>query len=107
MEENTLQREVGFILSNIDNHRKVVKSAYSVREHLIPSTISGKIRESDFYRISEVLSPQARSPLWEKYFIEKYKCQEVKKDENSGDLKKNGTTTSTSPLASTKQEAYT
>ena len=48
------------------------------------------ISEQDFYKISSVLTPQSRSPLWENYFIKKHDCERVNKNEDRGDFKKNG-----------------
>ena len=43
-----------------------------------------------FYNITSALSPQSRSPLWEKYFIQKYDCRSVNHNEDRGDLEKDG-----------------
>ena len=37
-----------------------------------------------------MLSSQSRSPIWEKYFREKYGGRKVHKDENRGDIEING-----------------
>ena len=57
---------------------------------LIDLTLREEISEQDFYKISSVLTPQSRSPLWQNYFIKKHDCERVSKDENRGDFKKNG-----------------
>ena len=85
-----LNETISFILDNIDNSRIVLKRVASIRDKLIGLTLSRVISEQDFYRISSVLTPQSRSPMWQNYFIEKYNCEKVSKNEDRGDLKKNG-----------------
>ena len=65
-------------------------AAYEIRQYLIDLALSGSITESDFYQITSLLSPQSRSPLWEKYFISKYDCAKVNKNEKRGDVHKSG-----------------
>ena len=82
---------IRYILDNIDESRRVVNSVVSIRKQLIDLTIEEQIiSEHDFYKISSILSTQSRSPLWENYFIKKHDCERVSKNEDRGDLKKNG-----------------
>ena len=85
-----LNETISFILDNIDNSRIVLNSVASIRDELIDLTLGKVISEQDFYKISSVLTPQSRSPMWQNYFIEKYDCEKVSKNEDRGDLKKNG-----------------
>ncbi len=85
-----LNRTLRFILDNIDESRKVKNQAFSIRKKLIDLTLKQEISEQEFYKISSVLTPQSRSPLWENYFIKKHDCERVNKNEDRGDLKKNG-----------------
>ena len=50
----------------------------------------GKITEQEFYKITSVLTPQSRSPIWENYFRKKHGCRPVKKNDNRGDFEKDG-----------------
>ena len=91
MNQKELNETISFVLENIDNSRIVLNSVASIRNQLIDLTLEKqKISEQDFYKISSVLSTQARSPLWENYFIKKHDCERVSKNEDRGDLKKNG-----------------
>lgn len=93
---NTMNRielidTIRYILDNIDESRRVLNSVVSVRKQLIDLTLEEQvISEYDFYKISSILSTQSRSPLWENYFIKKHDCERVKRNEDRGDLKKNG-----------------
>ena len=90
MNQIEIKKTIHYILDNIDESRKVKDSAVSIKEKLIDLILGQLISEQVFYKISSVLSPQSRSPLWEKYFIKKHNCEIVSKDEDRGDLKKNG-----------------
>ncbi|RKU29707.1 hypothetical protein C6499_07960, partial [Candidatus Poribacteria bacterium] len=91
MNRKELNETISFILENIDSSRIVMDSVASIRDKLINLTIEEQIiSEQDFYKISSVLLTQSRSPLWENYFIKKHDCERVSKNENRGDLKKNG-----------------
>lgn len=89
MNQKDLKKTIRYILDNVDESRNVKNSAFTIRKKLIDLTLSQVISEQEFYIISSVLSPQSRSPLWENYFIKKYDCEKVSKNENRGDLKKN------------------
>ena len=80
---------IHYILDNIDHSRRVKNRAVSIKDELIDLTLRREISEQDFYKISSVLTPQSRSPLWENYFIQKHGCERVNKNEDRGDLKKN------------------
>ena len=91
MNQIELKRTIRYILDNIDGSRRVLDSVASIRKQLIDLTLEEQvISEHDFYKISSVLSTQSRSPLWENYFIKKHDCQRVSKNEDRGDLKRNG-----------------
>ena len=84
-----LKKTIQDILDNIDKSRRLKESVESIKNALIDLTFEQEISEQDFYKISSVLTPQSRSPLWQNYFIKKHGCEKVSKDENRGDLKKN------------------
>lgn len=90
MSQTELKKKIRDILDNIDDSRKLRDNAVSIKDKLIDLTLGQEISEQDFYKISSILTPQSRSPLWEKYFIRKHDCKKVNKNEDSGDLKKNG-----------------
>jgi len=79
-----------FILDNIDNSRKVSTAVYRIKSSLIDLVLDKAINEQQFYKITSMLTPQSRSPMWEKYFIIKNGCKKVKSNENKGDFEKNG-----------------
>ena len=81
-----IQEKLHFILQNIEKSRAVVRAAYSIRHQLVESAINGRITEREFYTITSLLSSQSRSPIWERYFREKYGGRKVHKDENRGEL---------------------
>ena len=62
---------------------------YQIRKDLINLTLENEIGEREFYRISSILSPQSRSPMWENYFIRKYDCTKIPARKNKGDFRKN------------------
>ena len=74
----------------IDNARKIAETAYSIKNYLVDMVMNRHITELDFYKITSVLSPQSRSPLWEKYFIKKHNCTKVNLQDNRGDFIWNG-----------------
>ena len=90
MKQIELNKTIRYILDNIDHSRRLKDSAESIKDELIDLTLREEISEQDFYKISSVLTPQSRSPLWQNYFIKKHDCEIVSKDENRGDFKKNG-----------------
>jgi len=79
-----------FILKNIDNSRKVSTAVYKIKNSLIDLALGKEINEQQFYKITSMLTPQSRSPMWERYFITKNGCKKVKSNENKGDFEKNG-----------------
>ena len=91
MNQIELKKTIRYILDNIDHSRRLKDSAESIKDELIDLTLREEISEQDFYKISSVLTPQSRSPLWEKYFIKKHDCEKVNKNDDRGDFKKNGT----------------
>ncbi|MCY3553262.1 MAG: hypothetical protein OXH39_22605 [Candidatus Poribacteria bacterium] len=84
-----LKKTIRAILDSIDKSRRLKDSVERVKDELIDLTFEQEISEQDFYKISSVLTPQSRSPLWQNYFIKKHGCEKVSKDENRGDFKKN------------------
>lgn len=90
MNQIELKKTIRDILDNIDKSRRLKDSVKSVKDKLIDLTLGQEISEQDFYKISSVLTPQSRSPLWENYFIKKHDCEKVNKSEDRGDFKKNG-----------------
>ena len=91
MNQIELKKKIRDILDNVDKSRRLKGSVESIKDELIDLTLRQEISEPDFYKISSVLTPQSRSPLWQNYFIKKHDCEKVSKDENRGDFKKNGT----------------
>lgn len=85
------EKDIEFILANLDDTRRVIKHAYRIRKQLVSLTISGMLDERNFYRITSVLTPQSRSTLWQNYFRKKHRALKVKADQNRGDFEKNGT----------------
>lgn len=90
MNQKKLNETLTFILDNIDESRKVKMRVENIKDKLIDLTLGKVITEQEFYRISSVLLSQSRSPLWENYFMKKHGCERVNKNEDRGDLKKNG-----------------
>jgi len=74
------------ILANIHNVREAVNHAYKIRTELIQLALEGSITELEFYNITSVLTPQSRSPLWEKYYIQKRGAKKLKAQDNKGDF---------------------
>ncbi len=89
MNQTELKQTIDYILNNVDESRKVKNCAFAIRKELIDLTLGQVISEQEFYKISSVLLSQSRSPLWQNYFIKKYDCERVSKDEDRGDFKKN------------------
>ena len=85
-----VRKTIRVILDSIDKSRRLKETVESVKDELIDLTFEQEISEQDFYKISSVLTPQSRSPLWENYFIKKHDCERVSKNEDRGDFKKNG-----------------
>ena len=84
-----LKKTIRDILANIDQSRRLKDSVENIKDELIDLTSKQEISEQDFYKISSVLTPQSRSPLWQNYFIKKHDCEKVSKNEDRGDFKKN------------------
>ena len=89
-QESIVYSKITFILRNLNNYEKIKKYAYEVRKYLVDWTIEKKINESNMYRITSVLTPQSRSPTWQNYFINKYKCNKISAKKNMGDFERNG-----------------
>ena len=90
MKKETLREQIDFVLENIHNYQKIVSVAYALKERLIELVADKVITELEFYKITSLLTPQSRSPLWEKYFIIKHGCNKITAQKNSGDFEKNG-----------------
>ena len=89
MNQKELKKIVEYVLENIESGRCVVDYAYQIRKYLINLTLENEISEQDFYRISSILSPQSRSPMWQNYFIHKYECTKIPAQKDRGDFIKN------------------
>ena len=85
-----IQGLVRFILDKVERTRSVVDMVVRVRRYLVGMALEGALQEVDFYKITSLLTPQSRSPMWEKYFIGKHGCRKVSKEENRGDLERDG-----------------
>ena len=83
---NTVRR----VLANVERSRETIAAAYRVKGELIGLALENAIAEADFYRASSLLTPQARSPLWERYFIRRHQCRKVAAKSDSGDFEKDG-----------------
>ena len=90
MEKAHLREQVNFVLDNIHHHQKIVSTAYALKENLIQLVVDKTIAELELYKITSLLTPQSRSPLWEKYFILKHRCNKVSASKNKGDFSING-----------------
>ncbi len=90
MNQISLWATLDYILDNIDIVYNVKILVESIKNELIDLVFDHSISESEFYKISSILTPQCRSPLWENYFIRKYGCEKISKDLNNGDFKKDG-----------------
>lgn len=78
------------IVANYPAVKGVVDNAKRIKDRLVDLCLLGEITEPDFYLVSSLLTPQSRSPLWEKYYIEKHGAARVKPQEDSGDFILNG-----------------
>ena len=90
MAEREILDTVKYILANVERSRDVYNAVYRVKPKLIELTLNGDVAEAEFYRVSSLLTPQARSPLWEKYFILRHNCRKVAAKDDSGDFEKDG-----------------
>ena len=90
MKEEDIRAKIDFVISHLDDHKRITECAYQVRNYLVDWGIKRKISESEMYKITSTLRPQSRGAIWEKYFIEKHGCERVPKDANAGDFKKEG-----------------
>lgn len=90
MQKKDIKPMIKHYIKQIDEMRTIQKMVYEYKEELLKDAIDKKISENDFYAITSSLSPQSRSPLWEKYFKEKIKATKNKSSNGIGDFKKNG-----------------
>lgn len=90
MSSQEVLRRAQFVLESLDVKDEIAHAAYEIKDSLIDIVTRGLLEEIDFYNITSVLSPQSRSPLWEKYFIRKHGCRSVNRNEDRGDLEKGG-----------------
>ncbi len=88
MSSHEALRQAQFILDSLHVKDGIVHAAYEIKNYLIDLVLDGFLEEMDFYNIMIALSPQSRSPFWEKYFIQKYGCRPVNRNEDRGDLEK-------------------
>ena len=70
--------------------KEVMGMVKEIKSRLIGLCLRGEITEGDLYKVSSLLTPQSRSLLWEKYYIEKHGAERVSSRENSGDFILNG-----------------
>lgn len=74
-----LEKEYDTVLTHIefikDNKKEILEAA-----------VKRELKESEFYKATSILSPQMRSPLWEKYFIQKNNAEKVPSKEGRCDL---------------------
>ena len=82
----TLQKKIEYVLSNLEKTKKVIEAVKAIRGDLITATIDGKIKESDFYRVTSLLTSQSRSTLYESYYIKKHEHTKVPSHEGKGDF---------------------
>ncbi len=90
MSRQKVLSRVRYILSNIHIGEDLKNTAYEIRNDLIALVLTGSLAENEFYRITSLLTPQSRGPLWEKYFIAKHDCKKVHKNDGRGDIEKDG-----------------
>ncbi|MGI9228544.1 MAG: hypothetical protein ACR2P9_01650 [Gammaproteobacteria bacterium] len=74
------------IIANYAQIKEVINKVIEIKDKLIDLCLEGNITEDEFYRVSSLLTPQSRSPLWEKYFIKKHDALRVSANKNAGDL---------------------
>ena len=87
---NTLT-QVNHILKNFLLFIQTPEWIKENKKNIIELTLSNRISETNFYKITSIISSQSRSVLWEKYFMLKHKYDVVGRKENRGDIKKNET----------------
>lgn len=87
----SIKETVKYILAHIHDVRKVIDKVYFIKDDLIELTLSGSIAEIDFYHITSLLTPQSRSPLWEKFYIKKHNATKISAQTNKGDFMLNET----------------
>ncbi len=90
MSSHEALRQARFILDSLHVKDEIVHAAYEIKDYLIDLVLDDFLEEMDFYNITSAFSPQSRSPLWEKYFIQKHSCRPVNRNEDRGDLEKDG-----------------
>ena len=88
MTKENSQRKIDFILSNIDNYKKITRYAYQIRKYLVDWVLKQKLSESNMYKITSTLKPQSRSAIWQNYFIAKHKCKKIQATKDAGDFEK-------------------
>lgn len=82
-------RDVAVVRDVLDNFsliKGVVAKVVEVKARLVNLCLDGHITEAEFYKVSSLLTPQSRSPLWERYFIAKHHCAKAHLSEDAGDL---------------------
>lgn len=77
---------VSELLGNIRQMRDYINQIYTVKPYITELVLNKDINEKQFYLITSFLTPQARSPLWQNYFIQKIKAEKVAVSEDKGDL---------------------
>lgn len=74
------------IIPHYSNHIKVLPLLTKIKDKLVDLCLNNDITEAEFYKVTFLLTPQSRSPLWEKYFIKKHHCTRNQKNQNAGDF---------------------
>ena len=77
---------VAGLIQDAGKTREYIDKTYMVEPHIIELVFNNDITERDFYHITSFLTPQARSPLWQNYFIEKIGAQKIPAANNTGDF---------------------
>ena len=78
------------VLGNFSRVKNAIAKVVQVKGRLVNLCLDGHITEAEFYKVSSLLTPQSRSPLWERYFIAKRGCAKVHLREDAGDLTMGG-----------------
>lgn len=79
------------VISNYRLVKDILANIKKIKGKLVDLCLEGHITETEFYRVSSLLTPQSRSALWEKYFIIKHNALRVSANDNAGDFILDGT----------------
>ena len=87
-----------------DSHKKIVKDVLAsfnhiknsiqkirgIREGLVDLCIRGEISRREFFRVSSLLTPQSRSPMWQNFYITEIGATKNSRNDNNGDFNYKG-----------------